>query len=178
MKMQHRSTPLLVALGLLGGAVLGSALTVVSRGEETHEGEGAVTGIGGVFLKADNPEKLRSWYREHLGIDAGEYGVNFFWRDVKDGQYGRTAWSLFPKDTSYFGPGAQEVMINYRVRDLDVVLARLRQKGVKQLGATQEYWYGRFAWIVDGEGHRIELWEPDRFSPEEFQRRLQQEAGR
>jgi catechol 2,3-dioxygenase-like lactoylglutathione lyase family enzyme len=132
-----------------------------------------VTGIGGVFFKARDPERLRAWYREHLGVEADRPGVNFFWREAVDGgRFGRTVWSAFPADTRYFGPGDQDFMINYRVRDLDELLARLRQEGIAQVGKTEEYWYGRFAWVVDGEGNRVELWEPDRFSPREFERRM------
>jgi catechol 2,3-dioxygenase-like lactoylglutathione lyase family enzyme len=140
-----------------------------------------VTGIGGVFFKVDDPEKSRAWYREHLGIDGATPGINYLWREPDDPSLlGFTVWSAFPRDSSYFGPGAQEFMINYRVRDLDALLSQLRAQGVRQEGGIETYWYGRFAWIVDGDGHRVELWEPlpMRLSPQEFRQRIiLEEAG-
>jgi len=87
--------------------------------------------------------------------------MNFFWRerDTPD-RLGFTVWSAFPRDTDYFGPSGQSFMINYRVRDLDVLLKRLQVQGVRQVGKVEKFSYGRFAWIVDGDGNRIELWEP------------------
>ena len=121
----------------------------------------AVTGIGGVFFKADDPEALRGWYREHLDIDAGSQGADFVWRLEDDPErLGRTVWSVFPAGTDYFGDGGQEYMVNYRVSDLDGLLARLREAGVRQVGGTERYPYGSFAWVLDGEGNRVELWEP------------------
>jgi predicted enzyme related to lactoylglutathione lyase len=135
-----------------------------------------VTGIGGVFFKSDDPQRLKEWYRRHLGI-AGESGaVNFFWRDRYDPSLvGYTVWAAFPKKTGYFGSGTQDLMVNYRVRNLDALLARLKSEQVKQVGVIEEYWYGRFAWILDGEGNRVELWEPAKLSAEEFERRLRAE---
>ena len=121
--------------------------------------------------------ELRAWYDRHLGLDAEQQGVNFFWREPDDAtRFGYTVWSPFPRDTEYFGPGGQDSMINYRVGDLEALLERLRAEGVEQVRETEEYWYGRFAWIVDGEGNRVELWEPVDFSPDEFDRRLRDES--
>jgi predicted enzyme related to lactoylglutathione lyase len=135
-----------------------------------------VTGIGGVFFKAADPAKLRGWYREHLGIDGGEHGIAFFWREEQDAkQFGRTVWSVFPKETNYFGAAEQDFMVNYRVRDLDRLLVKLRAEGVRQVGPVEEYWYGRFAWVIDGEGNRVELWQPVNQSREEFESRMKRE---
>ena len=127
-----------------------------------------VTGIGGIFFKAQDPAALKIWYRENLGIDAGQYGATFTWRD-KDNpeQEGQTAWSLFPQDTKYFDPSSAQFMINYRVDDLDGLLAALRSSGVVVDEPVQEFDYGRFAWVMDPEGNRIELWEPTRVSPDD-----------
>jgi predicted enzyme related to lactoylglutathione lyase len=119
-----------------------------------------VTGIGGVFFKAQDPARLAGWYREHLGIQTEDGHADFPWRE-KDHpeQVGRTVWSIFPADTDYFGSSRMPFMINYRVSNLDRMLDQLRSGGVI-VEKVEDYDYGRFAWITDPEGHRIELWEP------------------
>ncbi len=126
-----------------------------------------VTGIGGIFFKARDPRQMMAWYSKHLGIGAntdegaGETYTEFTWRDSKDPQRtGSTVWALFPHDTSYFDPGTSPFMVNYRVADLDALLAQLRAEGVQVEERIEEYEYGRFGWITDPEGSRIELWEP------------------
>lgn len=120
-----------------------------------------VTGIGGVFFKAKDPEAMNKWYSENLGIDAGEYGATFNWRDAEDpSKEGTTAWCAFPADTKYFNPSASPFMINYRVADLDGLLTELRAAGVWVDEKVESYDYGKFGWIMDPEGNRIELWEP------------------
>jgi predicted enzyme related to lactoylglutathione lyase len=120
-----------------------------------------VTGIGGIFFKAKDPEALGRWYREHLGIQVQDRVALFTWRGGQAGRVrGHTVWSLFPDDTTYFGEDGPAFMINYRVEDLDGVVAALRREGVRPHGKIEESEYGRFAWISDPEGHRIELWEP------------------
>ena len=119
-----------------------------------------VTGIGGVFFKSQDPKSLKDWYREHLGIDAGDYGATFDWRDKDDpNKSGQTVWSPFPQDTKYFDPSSAPFMINYRVADLVGLQAALRNEGV-EVSDVQDDGYGRFAWAADPEGNRIELWEP------------------
>ena len=164
-----------LATFVLGTFVLGFILGgTAAKSQPAAAAEPWVGGIGGVFFKADDPARLRAWYREHLGIGADGQGVNFVWREWDDANVaGYTVWSAFPRDTRYFGAGDQQVMINYRVRDLDALLAKLEDEGVRRDGGIDEYWYGRFAWIFDGEGNRVELWEPARMSIEEFERRLQ-----
>ena len=121
-----------------------------------------VIGIGGIFFKAKDPEGLRQWYGKHLGIESeGESGASFHWREVDNPeQQCLTVWSPFPHDTKYFEPSAAPFMINYRVADLDSLLAQLRAEGVEVDPRVEEYDYGRFAWVMDPEGNRIELWEP------------------
>jgi predicted enzyme related to lactoylglutathione lyase len=117
----------------------------------------SVTGIGGIFFKARDPKLMAAWYGEHLGIRTQDGHADFAWRD-KDhpDETGRTVWSLFPAQSDYF-PGP--VMINYRVANLDKMLKQLQSGGVK-VEKVEDYDYGRFAWITDPEGNRIELWEP------------------
>jgi len=117
-----------------------------------------VTGIGGVFFKARDPKAMAEWYRHHLGIASQEGHANFEWRDSQ-GRQGSTAWALFPAKTDYFGPSGASCMINYRVADLADLLEALRKAGVT-IEKCEDYDYGRFAWITDPEGNRIELWEP------------------
>lgn len=121
-----------------------------------------VIGLGGIFFKAKDPEKLRAWYKEHLGMIPDKYGsVTFEWRnDQRPENKGHTVWSLFPRDTDYFQPSDAPFMLNYRVADLDRLLDQLRKEGVEVDDKIEEYDYGRFAWIMDSEGNRIELWEP------------------
>src|SRR4051812_24176758 len=121
-----------------------------------------VTGIGGIFFKSEDPEKLQAWYSEHLGIVAkDDSGVSFEWREMENPQRsGRTVWAPFPKDTEYFKPSRAPFMINYRVENLKELLDQLRKEGVTVEDRVEEYDYGKFGWIIDPEGNRIELWEP------------------
>ena len=116
-------------------------------------------GVGGVFLKASDPEKLAAWYAEHLGIPAQEGGSLAF-----DGpeSFGMTVFAHFPETTKYFGDGPQRAMINFRVDDLDGLLEQLAAANVRIDPNREDYSYGRFAWIWDPEGNRVELWEPPR----------------
>jgi catechol 2,3-dioxygenase-like lactoylglutathione lyase family enzyme len=129
-----------------------------------------VTGIGGVFLRARDPKALTAWYAQHLGIQLSEYGgATFLWSrgiqpDEVPDSTGSTIWNLFPEDTTYFGKGnekgIQQAMVNYRVDDLDALLVQLTAAGVTIDPNREDADYGRFAWIVDPEGNRIELWQP------------------
>ena len=122
-----------------------------------------VTGIGGIFFKSEDPEKLKSWYGRHLGFDVTEYGTSFYWRDPEhpDAKIpARTVWSPFDKNTTYFAPSEKPCMINYRVENLVELLKLLKEEGVTIVGEIEEYPYGKFGWIMDPEGNKIELWEP------------------
>ncbi len=120
-----------------------------------------VTGVGGVFLRSADPKALIAWYGKHLGIQVdGDGSATLMWKDEVPEGTGMTVWSPFPKDTTYFGEGNQAVMINYRVDDLDALLADLAAAGVWIDPKRQEESYGRFAWIKDCDGNRVELWQP------------------
>jgi predicted enzyme related to lactoylglutathione lyase len=126
---------------------------------------GRVTGIGGVFLKSSDPKALSAWYAEHLGVVLNDWGgAAFSWSDEVPPTTGTTAWSVFPADSKYFGPGteagAQTVMIDYRVDDLDGLLAQLEAAGVWIDPKRDEAGFGKFAWIKDLDGNRVELWQP------------------
>jgi predicted enzyme related to lactoylglutathione lyase len=113
-----------------------------------------VLGIGGYFLRADDPETLRAWYRDCLGLDTDEHGL---WRP----EAGVTVFATFEPGTGYFGSPTQQTMLNFRVGDLDAMLAQLRDKGADVAGDAEEMeGVGRFGWVTDPEGNRIELWQP------------------
>lgn len=125
-----------------------------------------VIGIGGVFFKAKNPEKLREWYRDHLGFDLEEWGGAVFQPSGASdaNQNEKTVWSLFPDDSTYFAPSTQAFMINYRVDDLYALLAQLRIEGCAVDDKVDDSDYGKFGWVMDPEGNRVELWQPPKAS--------------
>lgn len=113
-----------------------------------------VLGIGGYFLRATDPKALSAWYRDCLGLDADEHGL---WRPTE----GPTVFATFPSDTDYFGSPTQRSMLNFRVRDLDAMLAQLRSRGADVEEEVKDFTgVGRFGWVTDPEGNRVELWEP------------------
>jgi predicted enzyme related to lactoylglutathione lyase len=121
-----------------------------------------VTGIGGIFFKCEDVQATKSWYEKNLGIDADEYGHTFWQRDeLNSSQKTSQQWSPFKKDTDYFEPGNQEFMINYRVENLEELLVELKANKVELIGEPQEFEYGKFAWILDSDGRKVELWEPN-----------------
>ena len=119
-----------------------------------------VTGIGGGFFKASDAKRLMEWYDEHLGIQFQHGFFQFKWADEGEKATGSTTFSIFKEDSAHFSPSEKPFMINFRVADLRALLAELQEKGVTIIGDMQEYEYGRFGWIVDPEGNKIELWEP------------------
>lgn len=120
-----------------------------------------VTGLGGIFFKAKDPKALAGWYARHLGIQVEDNVALFRWRNGKDPKrLGHTVWSIFADTTSYFGDGPAPFMINYRVKDLAAVLSVLRKEGIRVERKIEDSPYGRFGWITDPEGNRIELWQP------------------
>jgi predicted enzyme related to lactoylglutathione lyase len=121
-----------------------------------------VTGIGGIFFNARDPEALRAWYRKHLGIDVQEWGgAAFRWVDEAGNPTGGTTiWSIGSADGDYFAPSKAPFMINYRVADLTALLGLLRAEGCHVLEKTDESEYGKFGWVIDPEGNKVELWQP------------------
>ncbi|OYU92720.1 MAG: glyoxalase [Burkholderiales bacterium PBB5] len=121
-----------------------------------------VTGIGGIFFKARDPQALSAWYQAHLGIDVQAWGGAVFqWQGPHNPQGGgTTVWSPFAADTTYFAPGQAPFMVNYRVDDLRALCAALQAEGVALAGEIQASEQGLFAWVVDPEGNKLELWQP------------------
>lgn len=121
-----------------------------------------VTGIGGIFFKAKDPVALRAWYKEHLGIDVESWGgFAFRWADADGAPYaGMTVWSIMPDSTKYYAPSTSPFMVNYRVENLAALLAALRSEGCQVEEKTEESESGKFGWVIDPEGNKVELWEP------------------
>jgi predicted enzyme related to lactoylglutathione lyase len=120
-----------------------------------------VTGIGGIFFKSKDPDRLCEWYRKHLGIESESWGgLAFQWRDDPRADSGATLWSVFPDDTKYFEPADKPFMINFRVADLTSLVAQLRAEGVNVDAKTDASEFGKFGWVMDPDGNRVELWEP------------------
>ena len=118
-----------------------------------------VTGLGGIFFKTKNPDETKAWYGKHLGLPVDDYGCSFWWKD-KSGKDCSTQWSPFKDNTTYFEPSQKPFMMNFRVENLVELLAVLKEEGVTIVGEMEEYDYGKFGWILDPEGNKIELWEP------------------
>ncbi len=150
---------LLVISGLLISGYTKGGQNVQSTQPEQR---GRILGIGGIFFKSANRDQMREWYSKHLGLSDKGSGAMLPWREKGDPQKEHvTVWSLFPASSDYFGAGhAQQFMINYIVDDMDALLDRLKHEGVKIDDKRMDESYGRFAWIYDSDGNKIELWQP------------------
>ncbi|HMP98775.1 MAG TPA: VOC family protein [Cyclobacteriaceae bacterium] len=121
-----------------------------------------VTGIGGIFFKCKNPEQIKAWYQKHLGLDTDAYGTNFEWRQSDaPAKKGFLQWSPCAEQTKHFEPGKKDFMINYRVENLEALVKALKEEGVTVLDEIETFEYGKFVHILDMEGNKIELWEPN-----------------
>jgi catechol 2,3-dioxygenase-like lactoylglutathione lyase family enzyme len=150
--MKRRSTFLLclTVLSIAGVATAASAPPA-----------GHITGVGGIFFKAKDPKALAAWYRDVLGMPVEVWGGAALRYDAPN-HPSALAWNAFPATTNYFAPSTSSLMIDYAVDDMDAMLARLRAKGVTVLKRDDGDPNGRFAWILDPEGNKVELWEPKR----------------
>ena len=143
--------------------ILGLCLSLVAIGhavaaDEAAAPAGHITGIGGVFFKAKDPKTLAAWYRDVLGMPVQAWGVVLRYDAPKHPP--ALAWNAFPASTKYFAPSGSDFMINYAVDDMDALLARLHAKDVAIVKQTDDDANGRFAWILDPEGNKVELWQP------------------
>jgi catechol 2,3-dioxygenase-like lactoylglutathione lyase family enzyme len=128
--------------------------------ERGRSEQGKILGIGGIFFKSANQQQMREWYGKHLGLEDKGEGVMLPWREKDNPENEHvTVWTVFPGNTKYFEP-SQAFMVNYIVDDLDALLERLQKEGVKIDPKRQDADYGRFAWIYDPDGNKIELWQP------------------
>ncbi len=131
-----------------------------------------VTGVGGIFFKSENPVEMKDWYKKNLGLKTDEWGANFEWFEGRDStKKGFTQWSPFENKTDYFEPSKKDFMINYRVVHLEKLLEQLKQNGVTVLDSIETFEYGKFVHILDSEGNKIELWEPN---DEEFEKLVEE----
>ncbi len=121
-----------------------------------------VTSLGGIFFKCQDPDQMKQWYEKHLGVQTDKYGTSFEWRQADDSEKkGFTAWSPFKADTKYFAPSDSSFMINYRVENLEWLVKELEKEGVTIVDKIEDFEYGKFVHIMDPEGNKIELWEPN-----------------
>lgn len=121
-----------------------------------------VVGVGGIFFKSLDPKRLQAWYRDHLGLNVAEWGGVAFGLDdqLRTNPNAAVVWSPFAQDTAYFEPSTASFMVNYRVEDLHALLKTLRQEGCQVIDKFEESDYGKFGWVVDPDGNKLELWEP------------------
>jgi catechol 2,3-dioxygenase-like lactoylglutathione lyase family enzyme len=152
---------LLISACLNGGQEVQSPQPEKSKPPAKVEQRGRILGIGGVFFKSANRDQMREWYSKHLGLADKGQGVMLPWREHDDPQKEHvTVWTIFPASTKYLDPSPAPFMINYIVDDMDALLDRLKQEGVKIDPKRMDESYGRFAWIYDADGNKIELWQP------------------
>lgn len=153
-----RKTVILVLLSSTFGFTLNELIHRVNTSEKTKK----VTGIGGIFFKCKDPKALREWYEKNLGLNTNQYGAVFEFHQGGDStQKGFLQWSPFKETTTYFGPSDKEFMINYRVANMEYLVAEFKKNGVQILDSIEVYEYGKFLHIMDLEGNKIELWEPN-----------------
>src|SRR5436190_6069507 len=151
----------LISASSRGGQAVPSPQPEKPKPPVTRPQRGRILGIGGVFFKSANRDQTREWYATHLGLADKGGGAMLPWREHDDPQKEHvTVWTVFPASTDYFGPGQAPFMINYIVDDLDALLDRLKHEGVKIDDKRMNESYGRFAWIYDLDGNKIELWQP------------------
>ena len=156
-------TTTILILSVITSFCFGFAVkTVISKTSASQNKIARVTGIGGIFFKCKNPAQMRAWYQTHLGLNTNQYGAVFEWRQGEDTtQKGFTQWSPFSEKTKYFEPSTKDYMINYRVENLAALLEQFKKNGVIITDTVETASYGKFVHILDVEGNKIELWEPN-----------------
>ncbi len=136
--------------------------SIISKQTASVQEMKKVTGIGGIFFKCKDPGKMREWYQTHLGLNTNEYGTVFeWWQGADSTKKGFTQWSPFNEKTTYFEPSTKDFMINYRVANLDLLVEELKKNGVTVVDNIETVEYGKFVHILDVEGNKLELWEPN-----------------
>jgi len=152
----------LIILGLATSFGFGFALnTIMTKQPKDQTEMKSLTGIGGIFFKCKDPEKIKQWYKTHLGFDTDQYGAKFEWRQEADStKKGYTLWSPFSDKTKYFEPSTKDFMLNYRAENLEALVEVLKKEGVTVLDKIESYEYGKFVHVLDIEGNKTELWEP------------------
>jgi predicted enzyme related to lactoylglutathione lyase len=150
---------LTIAISFCFGFAFNSILTQQSNDQKETK---KVTGIGGIFFKCKDPKKMKEWYQTHLGLNTNQYGAVFEWRQGADTtKKGFTQWSPFKETTKYFEPSTKDFMINYRVENIEVLVDQLKKEGVTITDTIETFQYGKFVHIIDVEGNKAELWDPN-----------------
>ncbi len=163
----------LILLGFVTSFGFGFAFRTITSEKPYQAPFKKVTGIGGVFFKCKDPKAMRAWYEKHLGLRTNQYGAVFEWYQGADStRKGFTTWGPFNEKTKYFEPSAKDFMINYRVADLEALVKELKHGGVSVLDSIETYEYGKFVHILDAEGNKVELWEPNDVEYEKLGKRL------
>jgi predicted enzyme related to lactoylglutathione lyase len=159
-KMKKR---ILITLALVATFALGFAFkSLILKITDDQPQLKKATGIGGIFFKCKDPKKVREWYATHLGLNTNQYGAVFEWRQGADTtKKGFTQWSPFTEKTKYFEPSTKDFMINYRVENLEELIEQLRKDSVTVVDKIETVEYGKFVHILDIEGNKVELWEPN-----------------
>jgi predicted enzyme related to lactoylglutathione lyase len=153
---------LLLTLAFVCTFLLGFGLNHLINNSNQLASTKKVTGIGGIFFKCKEPKKMREWYQKNLGLSTNQYGCVFEWYQGADStKKGFTQWSLFKETSTYFEPCKKDFMINYRVENLKNLVTELQKENVTVLDTIATYDYGKFVHILDMEGNKIELWEPN-----------------
>jgi predicted enzyme related to lactoylglutathione lyase len=136
--------------------------TIITKQSKDQSKMKKVTGIGGIFFKCKDPKQMRDWYETNLGLNTNEYGAVFEWRQGADNtKKGFSQWSPFSEKTKYFEPSSKDFMINYRVENIEMLIEELKKNGVTVVDTIETVEYGKFVHIMDIEGNKIELWEPN-----------------
>ena len=150
---------LILVLSIIASFILGYGIKEITQKKVQKNQK--VNSIGGIFFKSKNPKELRAWYQKNLGMNMDAYGTNFEWRQAGDStQKGFTLWAPFKETTKYFEPSGKDFMINYRVADLQDLLTDLKKEGIEAIDKIDSASYGYFVHIMDIEGNKIELWQP------------------
>jgi len=168
----------LIILALAASFGFGFAFkTILTKQSVDQQKIKKVTGIGGIFFKCKDPNKMRDWYKTHLGLNTNQYGAVFEWHQGEDAtKKGFTQWSPFNEKTKYFEPSTKDFMVNYRVENLQNLVAELKKNGVTVVDTIETYDYGKFVHILDVEGNKVELWEPNDVEYEKLGKQLGSET--
>ena len=152
---------ILVLVTVMVSFISGFAFKTIILKQTKQANMKKVTGIGGIFFKCKDPKKITEWYKKHLGLDTNPYGASFEWFEKDDStKKAQTQWTPFAETTKYFEPSTSQFMINYRVENLEALVAELKSEGVTIVDDVQRFDYGKFVHILDAEGNKVELWEP------------------
>jgi predicted enzyme related to lactoylglutathione lyase len=167
-----KTTLIILALAISFG--FGFAFkTIIAKQPDDQQKMKKVTGIGGIFFKCKDPNKMKDWYKTHLGLNTNKNGTVFEWYQGEDStKKGFTQWCPFDEKTKYFEPSTKDFMINYRVENIETLVAELKKNGVSVVDTIESVDYGKFVHILDVEGNKVELWEPNDIEYEKLGKQL------